>query len=122
MVNYIPLILFTVLTNAVAQILLKKGMLTMDGANTQPATILTTAFQIIFNPYVFAGLCVFVISMASHLFVLSKVELSFAYPFLSLAYVVVLAYAYYAFGENVGFVRVAGVALICAGTLLVAQS
>lgn len=122
MVNYIPLILFTVLTNAIAQIFLKKGMLTMESESMRSGAVLTTVIQIVFNPYVFAGLCIFVISMASHLFVLSKVELSFAYPFLSLAYVVVLAYAYYGFGEDVSFVRVAGVALICAGTLLVAQS
>jgi hypothetical protein len=32
--------------------------------------------------------------MASHLYVLSKVELSFAYPFLSLAYVAVAVFAY----------------------------
>lgn len=122
MVNYIPLILFTVLTNAIAQICLKKGMLTIDAASARAEAALAALFQVVFNPYVFAGLCIFVISMASHLYVLSKVELSFAYPFLSLAYVVVLAYAYFVFGENVGITRVAGVALICAGTVLVAQS
>ena len=52
--------------------------------------------QIVFSPWVFLGLCTFVISMASHLFVLSKVELSFAYPFLSLAYVAVAVFAYFA--------------------------
>jgi multidrug transporter EmrE-like cation transporter len=84
--------------------------------------VVATAVQVVFNPYVFIGLCVFVISMASHLFVLSKVELSFAYPFLSLAYVVVLAYAFFIFGEDVGLARLAGVALICGGTILIAQS
>ena len=42
----------------------------------------------------------FVISMASHLYVLSKVELSFAYPFLSLAYVAVAVFAYFLFRED----------------------
>lgn len=118
--HVIPLILFTVLTNAVAQILLKRGMLTIGALDlTSPVA---TVFKVVFQPFVFAGLCVFVISMASHLFVLSKVELSFAYPFLSLAYVVVLAFAWFGFGEQVGLIRIAGVALICAGTFLVAQS
>ena len=48
----------------------------------------------------FLGLCTFVISMASHLYVLSKVELSFAYPFLSLAYVAVAVFAYFVFRED----------------------
>jgi multidrug transporter EmrE-like cation transporter len=71
---------------------------------------------------VFLGLCTFVVSMASHLVVLSKVELSFAYPFLSLAYVVVAAYAFFIFGEAVGPMRMAGIAFICLGTVLIAQS
>ena len=57
-------------------------------------------FQILFNPWVFAGLTTFVISMASHLYVLSKVELSFAYPFLSLAYVAVAVFAFFLFKED----------------------
>lgn len=120
--KFIPLILFTVLTNAVAQILLKKGMLGVGVLDVKAAGVIGTAVQVLFNPFVFAGLCVFVISMVSHLIVLSRVELSFAYPFLSLAYVVVLAYAFFVFGENVGVMRTAGVALICAGTVLIAQS
>ncbi len=122
MVQYIPLILFTVLTNAIAQIMLKKGMLAVGPISLGSSSVITTTRSIVFEPFVFAGLCVFVISMASHLYVLSKVELSFAYPFLSLAYVVVLAYAFFVFNENVGMLRVAGVGLICIGTLLVAKS
>lgn len=122
MMKSIPLILFTVFTNAIAQILLKKGMLAIGPVEFRSDLIITTLRRVLFEPYVFAGLCVFVISMASHLYVLSKVELSFAYPFLSLAYVVVLAYAFFVFDENVGVGRVSGVALICLGTVLVARS
>ena len=120
--NVIPLILFTVLTNAVAQIMLKRGMLVIGPLDFSASSPLVTIFRVVFQPFVFAGLCVFVISMASHLYVLSKAELSFAYPFLSLAYVVVLAFAWFAFDEQVGMVRIAGVALICLGTVLVARS
>lgn len=122
MMKSIPLILFTVFTNAIAQILLKKGMLAVGAVELRSDLIVATLCRVLFEPYVFAGLCVFVISMASHLYVLSKVELSFAYPFLSLAYVVVLAYAFFVFDENVGVSRVSGVALICLGTILVARS
>ena len=53
---------------------------------------------------------------------LSRVELSFAYPFLSLAYVVVAAYAYFVFKEDVNSLRIAGIGLICLGTILVSRS
>lgn len=120
--SIIPLILFTVLTNAIAQIMLKRGMLTIGPLDFSASSPVMTILKVVFQPFVFAGLCIFVVSMASHLYVLSKVELSFAYPFLSLAYVVVLAFAWLVFGEQVGPLRVAGVALICLGTVLVAQS
>jgi multidrug transporter EmrE-like cation transporter len=50
------------------------------------------------------------------------VDLSFAYPFLSLAYVVVTAYAYFVFNEDVNQFRIAGIALICIGTVLISRS
>ena len=118
----IGLILFTVATNAAAQIMLKKGMLSLGALNLSLNQMVSTIFSVLFNPWVFAGLCLFVVSMASHLVVLSRVQLSFAYPFLSLAYVIVAVYAFFIFGEDVGMARIAGIALICAGTVFISLS
>lgn len=120
--KYIPFILFTVLTNAAAQLMLKQGMITINNMVTMPDNIVLKLIHVIFNPWVFAGLVTFVISMASHLFVLSKVELSFAYPFLSLAYVAVAIFAYFLFREDLNAWRIAGIALICLGTVFIARS
>ena len=122
MTKYIPFILFTVMTNAAAQILLKYGMISLGPISFSADTLIQRIFQIIFNPWVFAGLTVFVISMASHLYVLSKVDLSFAYPFLSLAYVAVAVFAWLLFKEDLGPLKLAGIAFICVGTVLIAQS
>jgi multidrug transporter EmrE-like cation transporter len=121
-IAFLPLILFTVLTNAAAQIMLKKGMTSVGPLDVAGDGLITTVFRVVFSPFVFAGLATFVISMASHLIVLSKVQLSYAYPFLSLAYVVVAAYAYVFFAEDLGAARIAGIGLIVAGTILIAQS
>ncbi|MDO9417102.1 transporter [Pararhizobium sp.] len=120
--KYIIFILFTVATNAAAQIMLKQGMMSLGPLSFTADTMISRIFQIIFNPWVFAGLATFVISMASHLYVLSKVELSFAYPFLSLAYVAVAVVAYFVFREDLNAWRIAGIAFICIGTVLIAQS
>ncbi|WP_173931705.1 EamA family transporter [Chelativorans sp. Marseille-P2723] len=120
--KYIPFILFTVFTNAAAQLMLKYGMMTMGPLSFAGVNPLLKVLQIVFSPWIFLGLCVFVISMASHLFVLSKVELSFAYPFLSLAYVAVAVFAYFLWREDLNAYRVAGIALICVGTVLIAHS
>ena len=118
----LALILFTVLTNAAAQIMLKRGMMSVGSLNLAENGLVSTVFSILFQPFVFLGLCTFVVSMASHLVALSRVELSFAYPFLSLAYVIVAAYAYFIFGEDVGTLRIMGIATICLGTVLISLS
>ena len=120
--KYILFILFTVLTNAAAQLLLKQGMISLGPISFSSDTLIQKVFQIVFNPWVFAGLFTFVISMASHLYVLSKVDLSFAYPFLSLAYVAVAIFAWLLFKEDLGTMKIAGIAFICVGTILIAQS
>ena len=116
--QYIPFILFTVVTNAAAQILLKKGM-TQVGVFSLADGVIPVTFRILFNGYVFLGLTTFVISMASHLFVLSRVDVSFAYPFLSIAYVLVAVYAHMFLDESVTLTQAAGIALICGGTVLI---
>ncbi|MBB6464734.1 drug/metabolite transporter (DMT)-like permease [Aminobacter lissarensis] len=120
--KYIIFILFTVMTNAAAQLMLKQGMMSLGPISFEGTNPLIKILQIVFSPWVFAGLLTFVISMASHLYVLSKVELSFAYPFLSLAYVAVAVFAYYVFHEDLNAWRIAGIAFICVGTVLIAQS
>lgn len=120
--KYIPFILFTVMTNAAAQLMLKHGMVSLGPITFAGVNPLYKLLQIIFSPWVFAGLATFVISTLSHLYVLSKVELSFAYPFLSLAYVFVALFAYFVFREDVNGLRIAGLVFICVGTVLIAQS
>ncbi len=120
--KYLPFILFTVMTNAAAQLMLKHGMMVLGPLTFAGVNPLIKVLQIVFSPWVFAGLLMFVISMASHLYVLSKVDLSFAYPFLSLAYVAVAVFAYFLFREDLNAWRIAGIAFICVGTMLIAQS
>lgn len=119
---FLPAILFTVLTNAAAQIMLKRGMMSVGALDIGADGLVWTVFRVVFSPFVFLGLATFVVSMASHLYVLSKVQLSYAYPFLSLAYVVVAAYSYFFFAEDLNAARIAGIGLIVAGTILIAQS
>jgi drug/metabolite transporter (DMT)-like permease len=122
MAKFIPLILFTVLTNAAAQILLKNGMLRLGTFEFSATGIVSAVPQIVFNPFVLIGLFTFVVSMSSHLLVLSRVDISFAFPFLSLAYVVVALYSYFVFGETMNLYRISGIAVICLGTFLISRS
>ena len=122
MSKYIPLILFTVLTNFASQVMLKKGMTKIDKFEVSLSGFMSSATGIIFNGYIILGLLVMVISMTSHLVVLSRVEISYAYPFLGLSFVLITLWGYFVLGESVDLWRVSGVLLICAGVAVVAQT
>lgn len=116
----LPVILFTVVTNAAAQLMLKQGMRTV-GAIDLSAGVLAKVVEVALNPWVVVGLVTFVVSTVTHLYVLSKVEVSFAQPFLALAFVMVAVVAWLAWGESLNLLRVLGIGLICCGTILIAQ-
>lgn len=122
MKSFIPLILFTVLTNFASQVLLKKGMTTVESFDVSLSGVFSSATNIIFNPYVVLGLIVMVISMGSHLVVLSKVDISFAYPFLGLSFVLVALWGHFILSEPVNAWRIAGILLIVGGVSMVARS
>jgi drug/metabolite transporter (DMT)-like permease len=119
MSQYIPFILFTVATNAAAQIMLKQGMNSVGAFAIGDQPILALAARIIFNPFVLLGLMTFVVSMGSHLFVLSRVDVSFAYPFLSIAYVLVAVWAHMFMSETLSWTHISGIGLIVLGTVFI---
>lgn len=120
--KFIPLILFSVALNASAQLFLRKGMPNVSLVTNQGVLELAQgALRIVFNPWVFSGLSCYAISIVLWMYVLSKVQVSFAYPFLSVGYVIVVGAAYLFFREPVSVMKLAGIALICAGVVLVAR-
>jgi multidrug transporter EmrE-like cation transporter len=53
---------------------------------------------------------------------LSRIEVSIAYPMLSLGYILNAAAAWYFFGESLGALRLAGIGFIMVGVCLIARS
>ncbi len=73
---------------------------------------MTTA---VFSPFVILGLGLYGFSAFLWLILLSKLDLSVAYPALSLGYVLVLLVSALFFGEQVSLIRFGGVFLIMLG-------
>ena len=48
---YLPFIIFTVMTNAAAQLMLKWGMMNMGTVNFTADTAILRLFQIVFSPW-----------------------------------------------------------------------
>ena len=121
--RYIPIILVSVILSAGAQLFLKNGMTAIGPLNLNLSNILTLfTKQILFNSSVLIGLALYILSAGVWLIVLSKVEVSFAYPMVSLAYVVTAIIAKIAFHENLSINRIIGILIVCLGVFFIARS
>lgn len=102
------------------QLLMKQGMMIFGRF---PVTqLIANLLPMFFQPYVFLGFCCFCISSVFWLVVLSRIDLSFAYPMVSIAYVVVAIFSYFIFKENISLLRWIGIITICAGVFLISRS
>jgi multidrug transporter EmrE-like cation transporter len=117
----LALIVFIVSLNAVSQVLLRKAMIVVN-AGRAPHSLLQLALQLITNSYLLGGVFLYGISLVAWLVVLSKAEVSLAYPFQSLGYILIAIMSFYFLGENVTLLRSFGIMLICLGLLFIAQS
>jgi drug/metabolite transporter (DMT)-like permease len=117
----IALILVSVTLAAVAQITLKVGMDRVT-ESSGTATLSASSLKAIgSNPVVWLGLVLFAFSALAWLFVLSRVALSFAYPFASLSYLIIVLADRFFFDKTIPPMRWAGVALIMTGIVFVAR-
>ena len=95
--------------NAGAQIALRKTMLAVGGPPNYLEGVLTFAFAIMTNPWFILGMSCYAVSIGVWLIVLSKTEVSAAYPLLSIGYVITAIVGALFLGEHVTFARIAGI-------------
>jgi drug/metabolite transporter (DMT)-like permease len=120
----IAMILLSVGLAAVAQLTLKHGM-NLVTASLRPHRfgIDATSLRALASTWaVWAGLFLFGLSALVWLVVLSRASLSFAYPFASLTYVLILLADRFILDQEISVLRYAGVACIVVGIVLVAQT
>jgi multidrug transporter EmrE-like cation transporter len=115
------LILLGVLLNAAAQLLLKAGMTQIGHFEFSLANAMPIGMRVMGNIPIISGLTLYVVSVGVWLLVLSRVPVSYAYPMLSIGYIVNAIAAYYLFGEPLTSMRMLGIFIIISGVYLVAQ-
>lgn len=120
--SYLPLILLGVLLNAGAQLALKEGMRRVGYFEFAWANAVPVCWQVATNPFVACGISLYVLSVVVWLLVLSRVEVSFAYPLLSVGYIVNAVAAYYLFAEDLSLTRVSGILVVVAGVYLITRT
>ncbi len=116
------LILTGVMLNAGAQLLLKAGVTPLGELSVGLHNLLPTMVRVLMQWPIVAGLACYVVSVGVWIVGLSRVEVSIAYPMLSMGYVVNALLAWWLFGEALGPMRWAGMVLILAGVVVMARS
>lgn len=113
----LTILIIGILLGAVGQIALKTGI-NLLGEKPAPLVVLKG----IFTPWILAGFACYFLSSLLYLVALSRLELSYAYPMVAVSYVVVTFLSWKFLNEPVPTMRIAGLAVICVGVLLVAFS
>jgi drug/metabolite transporter (DMT)-like permease len=115
------LLLISVLTASLGQVLFKKGMLSLSlkGITLTGGGLPKSIVSMLFSPYVLTGLFFYGLSTLLWLAALSKTQLSYAYPFTTLTFILVMLASYFIFSEAMPVNRIAGAALICCGILVI---
>jgi len=117
------LILTGVGLNAAAQLLLKVATRPLGHFTVFDFDTLNSSILILFKSMPFwAGMLCYAASICVWLAALSKAPVSTAYPMLSLGYVVVAFASVLWLGETMSPAKVLGIALICAGVVLVSRN
>lgn len=120
--NTLVIAILSIALSVAAQFSLKAGMssVVVQGILTQPFTP-RTAFTVLSDKFVLGGFLLYGLGAVVWLGVLSKWDVSKAYPLVGLGFAFTVAIGILA-GEHVTLPRVIGVALICAGVFLVGRT
>ena len=116
------LVLAGVLLNATAQLLLKAGTNAIVAFAFTAGNLVPVGIKVASNPFIVGGLGCYAVSVVVWIMALSRVEVSLAYPMLSIGYVVNAVAAWYLFGEAVTAMRMTGIGFIIIGVFIVARS
>jgi len=122
MINNIFIILLSILMSSTAHVFLKKGMMTHALSVVNPDGFISLVWTVGTNPWVMGGMFLHVSALVVWLWALSKVDISFAYPFLALGYVLVSAMAWLWLGEELNLMKVRGMGIIVLGILVLAKA
>jgi multidrug transporter EmrE-like cation transporter len=112
------LALFCVCLTAAAQVLLKIGMSSPAIQQAMSGGIRSVYWLALTSPLIWGGMICFGASAGLWLLVLGKLDVSMAYPLISLGVVLTTLAGIFILGESVSIYKVLGVSLVIAGVLV----
>lgn len=108
--------------NALAQLLLKAGTNNVGAIHLSVDNWFSTGLQLATQLPIIGGLTCYVVSVVVWIVGLSRVDVTIAYPLLSLGYVLNAFGAWYFLGEAVSAQRLLAIGVIIVGVVLLTRS
>jgi uncharacterized membrane protein len=116
----IPYLLLSVILAVVAQILVKLGINSIDNLDLSLSlNLFKNYFRLFLNINFTIGLMCYIIATLVWLYSLTKVELSFATPFLALTYILILLGSWLILGDDISIYRIIGTLFVCLGLIII---
>lgn len=122
MILYTFLLLVGVVLGVLAQFSLKKGMDRAAIAHFRQHSLFVLIRKVFWNRFVLLGSACYAVSLLLWLVILSKLELSYAYPMISSGYFFVVLGSRFIFKEKVSWQRWLSILVIMLGVVLVGLS
>ena len=116
------LIFLVVAAMAAVQLLVKKALLTVGPFPDNLSQVIPFFLKVYTNFYMILGIVITVLAALVWVLVVSKMQISYLYPFVALSYVLVALFSMIFFKEDVNALRWVGIVVICAGVFLVSRS
>lgn len=119
----VSMIIISILLSSAAQLLLKYGA---SSPSIQKAiyshSILNLFYAMISTPQIILGLVCFGVSLILWIVILSRTDVSYAYPFVALGICLTILAGWFFFNESLSMLRIIGVVIVVAGVITVANS
>ena len=117
--NFI-IIVISVLLNCAAQIFMRQGMLKLGEVNI--SHLFSHLLPMLANLWLWLAFLCYAASILLWMVILSRVEVSYAYPLLSIGYIVAAIAGYFLFQEHLSALRICGILVICLGVIMITRS
>lgn len=119
--TYLSVIILCVALSTGAQLILKAGANRIN-ENLASAKGAGAIFWTLLNMPIIVGMCIYVVSAITWIWILTKVDISIAYPFISLGFIMTLVFGWWVFDESLTTAKIIGTFLIVLGCIFITRS
>ena len=116
------LIFAGVMLNVAAQLLIKAGTNSIGFFEFSRENILPIGWKLATEPHIVGAMFCYALSVVIWILALSRVQVSIAYPLLSMGYVVNAVAAWWFFNETFNPAKVAGIGVIILGVIIISRA